>query len=128
VQAQANLVRAKQDAARYGQLYNTTMKAVSKAEVDAATAARASATADVTARQDNVTAAKAQITAAASARDVLKAQVKVLQAQLKDASSSSATTRSWRRCRAASASAASKSARASSRASSWPPSCRTTSG
>jgi membrane fusion protein (multidrug efflux system) len=85
VQAQANLVRAKQDAARYGQLYNTTMKAVSKAEVDAATAARASATADVTARQDNVTAAKAQIAAAASARDVLKAQVKVLQAQLKDA-------------------------------------------
>jgi membrane fusion protein (multidrug efflux system) len=85
VQAQANLVRAKQDAARYGQLYNTTMKAVSKAEVDAATAARASATADVTARQDNVAAAKAQINAAASARGVLQAQVKVLQAQLKDA-------------------------------------------
>ncbi len=84
-QAQANLVRAKQDAARYGQLYNTTMKAVSKAEVDAATAARASATADVTARRDNAAAAKAQIAAAGSARDVLKAQVKVLQAQLKDA-------------------------------------------
>jgi membrane fusion protein (multidrug efflux system) len=84
-QAQANLVRAKQDAERYGQLYNTNMKAVSKAEVDAATAARAGATADVTARRDNASAAKAQITAAASARDVLKAQVKVLQAQLKDA-------------------------------------------
>ena len=41
VQAQANLVRARQDAERYGQLYNTQMKAVSKAEVDAATAARA---------------------------------------------------------------------------------------
>jgi membrane fusion protein (multidrug efflux system) len=85
VQAQANLVRARQDAERYGQLYNTTMKAVSKAEVDAATAARAGATADVNARRDNATAAKAQIAAAASGRDVLKAQVKVLQAQLKDA-------------------------------------------
>jgi membrane fusion protein (multidrug efflux system) len=84
VQAQANLVRANQDAARYGQLYNTNMKAVSKAEVDAATAARASANADVTARRDNATAAKAQINAAESARDVLKAQVKVLQAQLKE--------------------------------------------
>jgi membrane fusion protein (multidrug efflux system) len=60
------------------------MKAVSKAEVDAATAARASANADVNARRDNATAAKAQIAAAESARDVLKAQVKVLQAQLKE--------------------------------------------
>jgi membrane fusion protein (multidrug efflux system) len=84
VQAQANLVRAKQDAERYGQLYNTTMKAVSKAEVDAATAARAGASADVNARRDNAIAAKAQINAAESARDVLKAQVKVLQAQLKE--------------------------------------------
>ena len=85
VQAQANLVRAKQDAERFGQLYNAQMKAVSKAEVDAATAARAGAAADVTARRDNATAAQAQIAAAGSARDVLKAQVKVLQAQLKDA-------------------------------------------
>jgi len=85
VQAQANLVRAKQDAERYGQLYNTQMKAVSKAEVDAATAARAGATADVTARRDNASAAQAQIAAATSARGVLEAQVKVLQAQLKDA-------------------------------------------
>jgi membrane fusion protein (multidrug efflux system) len=61
------------------------MKAVSKAEVDAANAARASATADVAARRDNASAAQAQIAAAASARDVLKAQIKVLQAQLKDA-------------------------------------------
>lgn len=85
VQAQANLVRAKQDADRFGQLYNTQMKAVSKAEVDAATAARASANADVTARRDQVGAAEAQIAAATSARSVLEAQVKVLQAQLKDA-------------------------------------------
>jgi membrane fusion protein (multidrug efflux system) len=85
VQSQAQLLRARQDAERYGQLYNAQMKAVSKAEVDAANAARASATADVAARRDNASAAQAQIAAAASARDVLKAQVKVLQAQLKDA-------------------------------------------
>jgi membrane fusion protein (multidrug efflux system) len=84
-QSQANLVRAKQDADRYGQLYNAQMKAVSKAEVDAATAARAGAIADVNARRDNVGAAQAQIAAASSAREVLKAQVKVLQTQLKDA-------------------------------------------
>jgi membrane fusion protein (multidrug efflux system) len=84
-QAQAALVRSKQDADRYGQLYNTQMKAVSKAELDAANAARAGATADVAARRDNALAAQAQITAAGSARDVLKAQVKVLRTQLKDA-------------------------------------------
>jgi len=84
-QSQANLVRANQDAERFGQLYNTTMKAVSKAEVDAATATRAAASADVTARRDNASAAQAQIAAATSARGVLEAQVKVLQAQLKDA-------------------------------------------
>jgi membrane fusion protein (multidrug efflux system) len=84
-QSQASLVRAKQDAARFGQLYNDQMKAVSKAELDAANAARASATADVAARRDNASAAQAQIAAATSARDVLKAQIKVLQAQLKDA-------------------------------------------
>jgi len=84
-QSQANLVRANQDAERFGQLYNTQMKAVSKAELDAATAARASANADVTARRDNASAAQAQIAAAQSARGVFEAQVKVLQAQLKDA-------------------------------------------
>ncbi|MFL6707018.1 MAG: HlyD family secretion protein [Massilia sp.] len=84
-QSQASLQRAKQDAERYGQLYNTQMKAVSKAELDAANAARTGATADVAARRDNVAAAQAQITAAQSARDVIKAQVKVLQTQLKDA-------------------------------------------
>lgn len=84
-QSQAALQRTRQDAERYGQLYNDQMKAVSKAELDAANAARAGASADVAARRDNVVAAKAQITAAQSARDVLKAQVKVLQTQLKDA-------------------------------------------
>ncbi|TFW11353.1 HlyD family secretion protein [Massilia arenosa] len=84
-QAQANLVRASQDAERYHQLYNTQMKAVSKAELDAATAARAGATADVTARKDAVAAAQAQVGAASAARDVLRSQIKVLQAQLKDA-------------------------------------------
>ncbi|MDB5950022.1 MAG: secretion protein HlyD, partial [Massilia sp.] len=46
-QSQAQLMRSKQDAERYGQLYNTQMKAVSKAELDAANAARAGATADL---------------------------------------------------------------------------------
>ena len=44
------------------------------------------ATADLAARRDNALAAQAQIAAAGSAREVLKAQVKVLQTQLKDAS------------------------------------------
>ncbi len=84
-QSEAQLQRAKQDAERYGQLYNTTMKAVSKAELDAANASRAGATADLTAKRDGVLAAEAQIGAAGAARDVVKAQIKVLQTQLKDA-------------------------------------------
>ena len=84
-QSEAQLLRTRQDADRYGQLYNSQMKAVSKAELDAAVAARAGATADVTAKRDAVTAAHAQIGAAGAARDVIKAQIKVLQAQLKDA-------------------------------------------
>jgi len=84
-QAEAQLLRARQDAERFGQLYNDTMKAVSRAEVDASSAARASAQADVAARRDSAAAAQAQVAAAGAGRDVLKAQVKVLQAQLKDA-------------------------------------------
>jgi membrane fusion protein (multidrug efflux system) len=84
-QAQALALRARQDAERVGQLYTKQMKAVSKAEVDAANAARSAAAADVNARRDNAAAAEAQIAAAGSARDVFKAQIKVLQAQLKDA-------------------------------------------
>ncbi|SDF98728.1 MULTISPECIES: HlyD family secretion protein [unclassified Duganella] len=84
-QSEAQLVRAKQDAERFGQLYNSQMKAVSKAELDAAVATRASATADVAARKDSATAAKAQIASARSAREVLNAQIGVLQVQLKDA-------------------------------------------
>jgi len=84
-QSQANALRAAQDAERYGQLYTTQMKAVSKAELDAATAARTAASADVAARKDSAVAAKAQIGAATSAREVLKAQINVLQVQLRDA-------------------------------------------
>jgi membrane fusion protein, multidrug efflux system len=84
-QSQANLLRASQDAERYGQLYTSQMKAVSRAELDAATAARTSASADVAARKDGATAAKAQIGSATSAREVLKAQINVLKVQLKDA-------------------------------------------
>jgi membrane fusion protein (multidrug efflux system) len=61
------------------------MKAVAKSELDAATAARTGAQADVAARKDAALAAQAQVGAAQSAREVLKAQVKVLQAQAKDA-------------------------------------------
>ncbi|GAB3459277.1 HlyD family secretion protein [Massilia terrae] len=84
-QSQAQALRARQDAERFSQLYTDQMKAVSKAEVDAAIAARTSAAADVAARKDAAAAAQAQVGAAGSARDVLKAQIKVLQAQLKDA-------------------------------------------
>jgi len=84
-QSEAQLLRARQDAERFGQLYNDTMKAVSKAEVDASSAARAGALADVAARRDNAAAAQAQIGAAQAGSEVLKAQVKVLQAQLKEA-------------------------------------------
>lgn len=84
-QSEAQLQRAKQDAERYSQLYNTQMKAVSKAELDSANTTRAAAQADLSARQDAVLAAQAQIIVASSARDVIKAQIKVLQVQLKDA-------------------------------------------
>jgi membrane fusion protein (multidrug efflux system) len=84
-QSEALLVRADQDADRYGQLYTSQMKAVSKAELDAANAARAGARADVAARKDSATAARAQIASAISARDVLKAQIGVLNVQLKEA-------------------------------------------
>jgi membrane fusion protein (multidrug efflux system) len=85
VQSQAQLLRAKQDAERYGQLYTTQMKAVSKAELDGANAARAVAAADLAARRDSAHAATAQIAAAGAGRDVLKAQLHVLNVQLKDA-------------------------------------------
>lgn len=84
-QADAQLLRTKQDAERFGQLYTSQMKAVSKAELDAANAARSGAVADLAARRDSVVAAKAQIGAAQAARDVAKAQVDVLRVQLKDA-------------------------------------------
>lgn len=84
-QAEAQAQRARQDAERYGQLYNSQMKAVAKSELDAAVAARASTLADVAARKDAAVAAQAQIGAAQSAREVLKAQIKVLQTQAKDA-------------------------------------------
>jgi membrane fusion protein (multidrug efflux system) len=84
-QADAQLLRTKQDAERFGQLYTSQMKAVSKAELDAANAARSGAVADLAARKDSAVAAKAQIGAAQAARDVAKAQVAVLRVQLKDA-------------------------------------------
>ncbi|MFT5645078.1 MAG: membrane fusion protein (multidrug efflux system) [Janthinobacterium sp.] len=84
-QSQAQLLRANQDAERYGQLYSSQMKAVSKAELDAANAARAVAVADLAARRSGAQAAIAQIAIASTGRDVLKAQLQVLTVQLKDA-------------------------------------------
>lgn len=84
-QAEAQLLRAKQDAERFGQLYSSQMKAVSKAELEASNAARSAAVADLAARRDNAVAASAQIKAALAAREVLKAQAQVLQVDLKNA-------------------------------------------
>jgi membrane fusion protein (multidrug efflux system) len=61
------------------------MKAVSKAELDGANAARAVAAADLVARRDGARAATAQIAAAGAGRDVLKAQLQVLNVELKEA-------------------------------------------
>ncbi len=85
VQSEALLLRAQQDAERYGQLYTSQIKAVSKAELDAVIATRSSAVADLAARRDSALAAKAQTGAAGAASAVLKAQVRVLRVQLKEA-------------------------------------------
>ena len=78
-------MHAKQDAERYRSLFTTQMKAVAKSELDAANATYADAVANLTAKSDSSGAARAQIAVAASARDTLKAQKKVLEAQLKEA-------------------------------------------
>ncbi len=85
LQSQATLLRTEQDAGRMSELYTKQMKAISKAELDAAVAARSAAAADLAARKDAATAAQAQIGASQAAREVLKAQIKVLQTQAKDA-------------------------------------------
>jgi len=85
LQSQATLLRTEQDAGRLSELYTKQMKAISKAELDAAVAARSAAAADLTARKDAAFAAQAQIGASQAAREVLKAQIKVLQTQVKDA-------------------------------------------
>lgn len=85
VQAEAQLLHAKQDAERYRNLFTDKMKAVARCELDAANAAYAEAAANLTVRSDSSGAARSQIAVATSARDTLKAQMKVLEAQLKDA-------------------------------------------
>lgn len=85
-QAEAQLRRARQDADRLHQLHSAQMKAVSQAEVDGADSALAMAQADLRARREgNLRAAQAQWDAARSAREVIKAQIEVLNVQLKDA-------------------------------------------
>jgi membrane fusion protein (multidrug efflux system) len=85
-QAEAQVRRARQDAERLHQLHSIQMKAVSQAEVDAADSALAIAQADLRARREgNLRAAQAQLDAAHSAKEVIKAQIDVLNVQLKDA-------------------------------------------
>ncbi|MES2355685.1 MAG: HlyD family secretion protein [Pseudomonadota bacterium] len=83
-QAKALSLRANQDAERYKQLYTDEMKAVSQSDLEGANAARTAAEANTMARGSAAIAARAQIVSAQSAREVLKAQVKVLETQLKD--------------------------------------------
>ncbi len=84
-QSAALLQRAELDAARYSKLYGAQMKAVSQAEVDGALAVLAAARADQMGRRHAVDAAQAQVAVALSARDISKAQIDVLQVQLKEA-------------------------------------------
>jgi membrane fusion protein (multidrug efflux system) len=84
-QARASLVRAEQDAARMQSLYGGELRAVSRQELDAATAAREFALADVSARQASVGAAEQSIAGAQAARGAALAQKVAVQAQIKDA-------------------------------------------
>jgi membrane fusion protein (multidrug efflux system) len=84
-QAAALLARGERDLERAQKLYGGELRAVSRQELDAATATRDAATADVHARQAAVSAAQEQVKGAAAARDAAVAQQAVLQAQLKDA-------------------------------------------
>ncbi len=84
-QAQAVLVRTEHEADRARLLYSGELRAVSKQEFDAATAARDAAAADVAARRAQAAAASETIGAAAASRESAVAQRAALVAQLKDA-------------------------------------------
>jgi membrane fusion protein (multidrug efflux system) len=83
--AQASLTRSELDIARVQRLFSGELRAVSRQEVDAATAARDAALADVATRKATASAAEQTTGAAIAAREAAVAQKAALQAQLKDA-------------------------------------------
>jgi membrane fusion protein (multidrug efflux system) len=83
--AEAQLTRAQADAERYASLHTSDMKAVSKAELDAAIAARDSAVADLHSQENQVNASLAKVSVSQASRQALEANRDVLQAQLKEA-------------------------------------------
>ena len=85
VRARAQASRARLEADRHTSLFARDAKAISRADVDAAVAARESADADLAAHEAQVVAAQAKITAASSARVASHARKDVLAAELKDA-------------------------------------------
>jgi membrane fusion protein (multidrug efflux system) len=84
-QSQAALARAEQDAARSQRLFSAELRAVSRQEVDATTASRDIAAADLTARRAAANAAEQTIASAQAAREAAVAQKAAIAAQLKDA-------------------------------------------
>jgi membrane fusion protein (multidrug efflux system) len=85
VQAQASLTRTEQDAARVQRLFGAELRAVSRQELDAATAAREVAAADLIARRAQAVAAQQAIASATAGREASVAQKGALAAQVKDA-------------------------------------------
>jgi membrane fusion protein (multidrug efflux system) len=85
VQAQASLTRTEQDAVRVQRLFGAELRAVSRQELDAATAARDVAAADLTARKAQAAAAQQAIASAVAGRESSIAQKAALAAQVKDA-------------------------------------------
>jgi membrane fusion protein (multidrug efflux system) len=85
VQAQASLTRTEQDAARVQRLFGAELRAVSRQELDAATAARDVAAADLNARKAQAAAAQQAIASATAGRDASVAQKVALGVQVKDA-------------------------------------------
>ena len=84
-QSQATLARTEQDAARNQRLFGAELRAVSRQEVDASTAARDVASAELAARRAAASAAEQTITSAQAAREAAVAQKAALAAQMKDA-------------------------------------------
>jgi membrane fusion protein, multidrug efflux system len=85
LQAQALLARAQLEADRAQQLHSGELRFISRQSLDAALMARDAAAAELQARRATVLAAGEQVAGGANTRDAARAQIDVLQAQLKDA-------------------------------------------